>query len=124
MALIKGICPIQGCEISTATCSHLDRHLKYDSVASIIKPKLVVWDEIEEMATEAEPPEAGQVWALFKKLRAAGLNRSQVGILLRRHGYNMTDRQIIEDMGWTSKDTLESREKKALAVLKRRGGLE
>lgn len=133
-ALAKGVCPFAGCDIRKETCHHLDRYLTMNNknyinasgqqVPSIHgrEVKLSYVDWIDEKPGEKEP-ESGQVWALFKKLRAFGLQNDQVAILIRRFAYGMTFKQIYDEMHWVSMGTLHKRYKHAVDKIKREGGL-
>lgn len=123
------MCPFYGCDITKRTCGHLDRYLSYEDSTYTDKESkkvkghevsLVYTNDIDEYSLGAELRSLG-VWDLFKKLRRYGLDRDQIGILVRKFGKNMTNRQIIEDMGWTSHNHLYRRYKQALHDLAERG---
>jgi hypothetical protein len=78
-------------------------------------------DDIDSFSfrMKTEPP-AG-IWDTYKKLRKYGLNRDQIGILIRKFCLGMTSRQIMEAMGWTSHQTFYRRYRAALKDLKTRG---
>jgi hypothetical protein len=84
-----------------------------------MKISTVYTNEIENFGGEdVQRPGA---WEMFKKLRRYGLNRDQVGILIRKFVYEMSNRQILEEMGWTSHSALYRRYREALTILKSKG---
>jgi hypothetical protein len=119
-ALQKGECPLAGCDITKQTCTHLDRYLAFSKhkYPKDREANLRFTSDIDDFSLRAEKnTRPGQIWSLFKKLRAAGLERDQIGILLRKFGYGMTNRAIMKDMGWTSHDSLYRRYRKAMHTL-------
>lgn len=118
--LKAGVCPVKGCDIKEETCEHLDEHLRYQpGYPDEEEASVYFTDRIEEYSRE-EPKGVG-AWELFKKLRQYGLNRDQIGILVRKFAYNMSREQIKRDMNYTSNQTFDRRYKEALATLKKRG---
>jgi hypothetical protein len=75
---------------------------------------------VEDKA-QPEAPVRGQVWDLFKKLRKHGLTNDQIGILIRKFGYDMSRERIMQDMGWTSAKMFTLRYNQALDALRKRG---
>lgn len=123
-ALDKGRC-LEGCILDKRTCVHLDRYLARhrDRGSSAFRPqvKLLMAGDIDEFSRLKEEFEEGGVWDLFKKLRKYGLARDQIGILIRKFAYGMSNRTILEDMAWTSHSALHRRYIDALKTLKKRG---
>lgn len=123
-ALKNGVCPFGGCDISKATCRHLDSYLEYDSEASSMKYeiKTVKIDVIDRFA-EPDSGEPGMegAWALYKRLKAAGIRREMIQVLFDVSIVGKTLQQVKEDRGWTSYATLWRAYKKTLAELKGRG---
>lgn len=119
-ALKKGVCPIAACDLSKATCAHLDKFLAYDPTARLHQPQTFSTDTIEEFSSPEEEASPG-VWALFKTLRKYPLKRDQIGILVRKFGIGMSNRQILDSMGWTSHSMLYTRYRQAVATLKEYG---
>jgi hypothetical protein len=120
VALKHQICPFGRCDLSARACEHLNKFSGYDSSERAIKPQVLFIDDIEERPN-VEPQEPGKVWELFKKLRKFGMKNDQIGILIRKFGYDMTRREILEDMGYTSNKMFEIRYNRAIDELRKRG---
>jgi diphthamide synthase subunit DPH2 len=119
-ALVSGRCPFANCDISKKTCDHLDRHLAYGESQYTPQVPVNYTDQIERYA-ELDLDKR-DVWGMFKKLRKCGLDRDQIGVLIRVFCFDMTQRQILEDMHWTSFGMLQRRYKSALRQLQKRMG--
>lgn len=80
-------------------------------------------DTIEEFGGEGnrtvDPTEGA--WTFYKKAKKLGLKNDQILILIERFYLGRSFRQILDQYGWTSMDTLYRRYQKALALLKKRG---
>lgn len=120
-ALSKGLCPLAGCDITQATCEHLDAYLDYGPQMFGPTPSVFYTDQIERYpGEESKDPTTGS-WDLYKKLRRTGLDNDQILILIDRFAVGSTFRQIMEARNYTSMQTLLRRFNKALEHLKRRG---
>jgi hypothetical protein len=120
VALKHQICPFGRCDLSERACEHLNKFTNYDSSERAIKPQVMFIDDIDEKPN-TEVQESGQIWELFKKLRKFGMRNDQIGILVRKFGKDMTRREIMEDMGWTSNKMFEIRYNQAIDALRKRG---
>ena len=130
-ALRIGKCPFAGCSLSESTCDHLDNYLNYDGQHTYTEPatnevihkgpSLLFTDDIDDFTPMTVSDESNPVWRMYKRLRKYPLSRSQIGILVRKFGAGMTNRQILADMGWTSHSLLHKQFTEALKIL-RNGG--
>jgi hypothetical protein len=129
-ALADGVCPVDGCDLTTSTCRHLDKYIDYtlNKTTGFIKKgvrrkklRTVYTTDIDEFGIRAEVQEGHPVWDFYKKIKSFGLARDQIGILVRHFGAGMSVRSIMREMGWTSFSSYYSRYREALDILKKRG---
>lgn len=144
-ALAEGRCPFTGCDIRFGACAHLNEYLNrgYFGPESSSQNFLGKGQEddhklaanIDDYSLKAHELEENHssTWEVFKRLRKykmpRGLKQSkdlyltndQVLLLVMKYAVGLSQRQIMEGMGWTSFDTFNSRHKQALRVLRKRG---
>lgn len=112
-----------GCRLTNKTCSHLDSWIQKTGNRGIEEVPAFSTDKIEE-APQDETKEYGQVeglWRLFKDLRAFGLKRHQIQLVIDKAILGLSFRTIETQRGWTSYGTLRNEYKRTIELLREKG---